>query len=682
MKKSSKIIVTVTAFVMVFGFVGFGVWAALQQGLGINSTVSFSADGVQCDYNVKISGYDGDGGSGTSAGGTIGRTEAQNLYRDVNLNGPFAFKQDTNNTTENVVENLVYTITITNKDQNNGLEVIIPQPVFSGSGEEDQFNRLCFTADNFSFGNPSIIAPATNASGNSQEFVFFVNIYGGENNDEVGKNISFDLPQTSINPKVNLEMANGISETAGNFTYDKINYTFSANEFAVTGVTDNELTEANIVNFVKYQATAKPIYVTSIADNAFEGCASLGNVNIPTTLINSQSSPANGILPMNANIKTANFEIGVEAFKNCSSLNNVKLPESVKSISNNAFEGCSAMTTITLPNSMTTLGESVFSKCSNLADIVVKENNTNFQVEDKVLFNKEKTTLICYPAKKTGTTFTIPETVTEIKGSAFSKNTNLTTITIPEAVVTMGSKVFEDCSNITEIETKVETKPSGWDTDWADKDNSGTKPTIDWQEPPPFETATANFTHENVEYILLDDNSGFEVDDITSTSITTANILSKVKYNDTIYSVTSIGSWAFYYCSSLTSITIPNSVTSIGADAFSCCSSLTAITIPNSVTSIGVSVFCRCSSLTSITIPDSVTSIGNDAFYYCSSLTTVTIDSQTVLSGLSSYNSQGDLINEATTVKVKEGLTVPSFISTNFTQGSTIGGYVFWTKNV
>ena len=131
-----------------------------------------------------------------------------------------------------------------------------------------------------------------------------------------------------------------------------------------------------------------------------------------------------------------------------------------------------------------------------------------------------------------------------------------------------------------------------------------------------------------------------------------------VTYNGTTYSVTSIGDDAFCYCSSLTSVTIPNSVTSIGYYAFEDCSSLTSITIPESVTSIGNNAFRYCKSLSNIvvdknntkydsredcnaiietatntlilgcqntTIPNSVTSIGNSAFYGCSSLTSVTI---------------------------------------------------------
>ena len=90
-------------------------------------------------------------------------------------------------------------------------------------------------------------------------------------------------------------------------------------------------------------------------------------------------------------------------------------------------------------------------------------------------------------------------------------------------------------------------------------------------------------------------------------------------------SVTSIGNGAFYGCSSLTSVAIPEGVTSIGDDAFFECINLTSITIPESVTSIGDGAFWGCSSLTSITIPESVTSIGDWAFVECSSLTSITV---------------------------------------------------------
>ena len=105
-------------------------------------------------------------------------------------------------------------------------------------------------------------------------------------------------------------------------------------------------------------------------------------------------------------------------------------------------------------------------------------------------------------------------------------------------------------------------------------------------------------------------------------------------------SVTEISDYAFAYCRGLTSVTIPNSVTSIGERAFSYCSGLTSVTIPNSVTSIGWYALYECTSLTSVTIPNSVTSIGNEAFNYCSGLTSITIEATTppTLGSIDAFN--------------------------------------------
>ena len=97
-------------------------------------------------------------------------------------------------------------------------------------------------------------------------------------------------------------------------------------------------------------------------------------------------------------------------------------------------------------------------------------------------------------------------------------------------------------------------------------------------------------------------------------------IPSTFTYKDVQYSVTSIGWNAFFQCSDLTSVIIPNSVTSIADYAFSGCSGLTSVNISNSVTSIGIDAFYKCSKLTSVTIPNAVVSIGSRAFGDCSSL--------------------------------------------------------------
>ena len=102
-------------------------------------------------------------------------------------------------------------------------------------------------------------------------------------------------------------------------------------------------------------------------------------------------------------------------------------------------------------------------------------------------------------------------------------------------------------------------------------------------------------------------------------------------------SVTSMGGGAFYFCSSLTNVTIGTNVTGIGENAFAWCTSLTSVTIPGSVTSMGNWAFARCAGLTSVTIPNSVTSMGGGAFYYCASLTSITIPNSVTSIGDSAF---------------------------------------------
>ncbi|MBO4451696.1 MAG: leucine-rich repeat domain-containing protein [Bacteroidaceae bacterium] len=105
-----------------------------------------------------------------------------------------------------------------------------------------------------------------------------------------------------------------------------------------------------------------------------------------------------------------------------------------------------------------------------------------------------------------------------------------------------------------------------------------------------------------------------------------AKIVSSITYEGNCYEVLGVGSSAFSNCTSLTSLTLPNSVTSIGSSAFSGCTGLTSLTLPNSVTSINDYAFSGCSSLTSLTIPANVTTIGEKAFSDCSGLTSIVVD--------------------------------------------------------
>ena len=130
-------------------------------------------------------------------------------------------------------------------------------------------------------------------------------------------------------------------------------------------------------------------------------------------------------------------------------------------------------------------------------------------------------------------------------------------------------------------------------------------------------------------------------------------IPSQIKDGDETYHVVAIGEYAFYRCSGLTSITIPEAVTSIGWYAFSRCSGLTSITIPETVTSIDIGVFDYCSGLTSITIPEAVTSIGAYAFDSCSGLTSITIPEAVTSIGADAFDSCSGL----TSINIPEAVT-------------------------
>ena len=118
-------------------------------------------------------------------------------------------------------------------------------------------------------------------------------------------------------------------------------------------------------------------------------------------------------------------------------------------------------------------------------------------------------------------------------------------------------------------------------------------------------------------------------------------------------SVTNIGYEAFCLCRSLTNINIPNGVTNIGYNAFSDCRSLTNINIPNSVTNIGDAAFSGCSSLTNINIPNSVTNIGDEAFSGCSSLTNINIPNSVINIGYNAFDGCRSLTN----INIPNGVT-------------------------
>ena len=115
-----------------------------------------------------------------------------------------------------------------------------------------------------------------------------------------------------------------------------------------------------------------------------------------------------------------------------------------------AFEGCSGLTSINIPNSVTTIDYWAFENCSGLTSITVDTDNANFSSSEGVLFDKSQQILILCPGGKKGE-YNIPNSVTTIRGCAFSGCSGLTSINIPNSVTTIGENAFENCSGLTSI---------------------------------------------------------------------------------------------------------------------------------------------------------------------------------------------------------------------------------------
>ena len=417
-----------------------------------------------------------------------------------------------------------------------------------------------------------------------------------------------------------------------------------------------------------------PNSVTSIGDWAFFNCTSLTSIIIPNSVTSIGKSAFKSCISLaSVKIPDSVTSIGDQAFDDCESLTSVTIPDSVTSIGDWAFSFCERLTSVTIPDSVTSIGDSAFSYCANLIRINVGENNINYFSVNGVLFNRNQNELMCYPAGKKDknyeipkgvtsigdasfyackslTNITIPNGVTSIGCDAFEYCDSLASVTIPNSVTSIGDSAFENCTSLTSIIIPNSVTSIGSSAFYNCKsltkvDYNGT--VSQWKSIKGYDNVSKiikctdgivgngnTVTIDNLKYKIYHDTASL----VGYTDSPENLVISKnISYEGYTLNVTSISESAFRGCTSLTSVTVPDSVTSIGDSAFYGCTNLTSITIPNSVTSIGLRVFYYCRSLTSVTIPNSVTSIGRSAFYYCRSLTSVTIPDSVISIGDSAF---------------------------------------------
>ena len=423
-----------------------------------------------------------------------------------------------------------------------------------------------------------------------------------------------------------------------------------------------------------------PASVKTIGDSAFYGCASLTNVTIPAGVAeigynvfgscgaltaidvasgNPRYTSLDGVL---FDKQWGENELDLLQYPGGKKDTSYTMPENAAHIDLSAFSN-SYLTSITLSenfgdisNDISNMISYMFDDCTALTELHVASGNSKCSSIDGVLFDKDQTVLIYYPAARRNETYTvpngvqyigensfmecaalkhisIPDSVTDIGYGAFWGNSSLENVTIPGSVNRVGDYAFKCCTALKRVEFQEGVTEIGFGV--FDECTALTEVTVpasvtrlggeDWGCSYAFhgcasltniQVAPGNQNFSSADGVLFDKNQETLYRYPARKQGASYVIPDGVKTIDVR---------AFEGCAFLTDVTIPDSVTYIGVLAFADCNMLTHVTIPAGVTTIDYEAFRDCTALTEVTIPDSVTNIRKEAFVGCASLKSVTI---------------------------------------------------------
>ena len=654
-----KLISCISAFILILGMFIAGVLSAQQAQVNIGGSISFNAT----DVYARVTGSVANAQSNPTLSDLLFTANDDSSPSETALATWSNMDLDFNQT-PTPIEIL---ITVENLSTERQLMVSLEDNIVSNG-----LNKT-FTKDNEAYvtGNTDLLPASTGE--NTSTTTFLVTLSVAEPNlslENVDFGFTLNLYDETAIPSYN-DFEFELDEENGTATVT--NYLGSGGAVTIPSSISTRIAEDGTTEYIM----GSDYTVTAIAEGGtssgpfYSARSTLTSITIPET------------------IET----IGNSAFRSCSGLTSITIGEGVTSIGNYAFRNCTALTEInynaTAANDLSS-SNYVFYNAGQDGNGITVNIRANVRSLPNYIFNpynsssapnittvnfaegSQCTSIGEYAFSNCDslTSIIIPSNVTSIGDYAFSGCSGLTSITIPDSVTSIGGGAFYGCYALAEVYnySNVTTNlPSYAKIIYNASQLAGNKPD------------TRITVVDNIQYYNYGDD--FIALAPTSRNVTEVTLDSKA---------TEINQFAFYYCSSLTSINIPEGVTSIGDNAFSDCSRLTSVGFRDNsqLTSIGDDAFSGCSSLTSITIPLSVESIGNYAFNDCN-FTSVTIDSSYAYQNAGdTSNACGYLLQDANTVYVNSALITElgtdanSYLNENFGQPTDNGnGYYVYTRN-
>ena len=399
--------------------------------------------------------------------------------------------------------------------------------------------------------------------------------------------------------------------------------------------------------------------ITAIDSMAFLSFGSLTNVTVNSSTISIGES---AFWKCN-NLASIEFfgdvtDISYGAFYNCTALSKITINGNFKRIDSDAFEGCAGITNtidgvkyykinnneyyiLGLLKDNTVSSVNISEKTNFIIDnafadyhgsqsltcINVDSANAKYCDIDGVLFNKDKTEILCYPHGRKTVPYSIPVGVEKIGNYSFY-NTMLESITIPNGVVSIGEKAFANSY----IESGVITLPSTV-TDINYHPFSADLRQILVEESNPCFTDIDGvlFNEDKTKIVFYPGSKELSTYTIPDTVVEIEEFAFAGAGLNEIFipnGVTTIGRDAFHGCYNLKNIELPNSITYIDSYAFYDCASLTDVTLPDNIAQIETGLFWGCEKLSSVTIPNNVTSISSFAFADCYDLASIVIPAE------------------------------------------------------